>query len=315
MKRGLVRWMVCLLVVALTGCRVPLDDWAREFGTALCRHEQECRRVSTSVDCTRPSFWNGWPEELEAHRQGLVSYSAADARRCIDLLSKVGCIDNLKSRLFSSAECRAAFPGQVAEGKPCMPAAVEVCGRDLRCERPTAPDVCGTCVPTARVGEEVTSSSFSKECGLGLYPATDGGRVGLYSTGVCQPMPSIGESCSFRRPCLEWLDCSSLFDGGTCDSVGPPDAGAGEPGEECRDTSRWPWCAWPAACEAGRCADRTARLGDPCGISTQCELSGSCIDGVCVESAHQGESCARTGCTALLFCEDSVCQPNLLVCR
>ncbi len=310
---------VCGLVVAMTSCTVHQDDWALEFGVTFCKHEQECRRVSTSVDCTRPGYWDGWPWELEAVREGLLGYSPADARRCVDLISKVGCIDNLKGRLFQSAECRAAFPGRVAEGEPCLPSAPEFCARDLKCEElPTAQSGCGTCVPTARASEEVTSSDRSKDCGVGLYPVPDGGHEGPFSIGVCQPKLSTGESCGLARPCLEWLDCSSYGpDGGTCVTPAPPAAGAGEPGEGCRDpSSRQPSCAWPARCEDSRCVDRSARVGAACTDATPCESFGLCVDGICTAPAQAGERCERARCAYPFVCENGVCQSGLaLYCR
>lgn len=326
---------VCVLVVAATGCTVHQDDWAREFGVALCKHEQECHKVSTAVDCTRPGFWAVWPEELEAIREGLVTYSAADARRCADLLSKVGCIDDLKARLFSSVECRVAFAGQLGEGAPCTRAAVDVCGRDLRCSHPAGQfsSLCGTCTAVAKVDEEVTNSRGSKECGVGLYPDFDGGI-----TGRCRPRPSLGQSCSSSRPCLELLECSHI-EGGICGRPAAPAAGRGEIGETCLTAPHLrPQCAWPATCdeacwgptvpaipsadagpigEGCPCVDRTARVGEACSVDSPCELDARCVEGVCVfPSAREGEPCGQAACIAGLACGyDFVCEPSFSLCR
>lgn len=328
---------VCVLVAATTSCTVHQDDWAREFGVALCVHEQECHKVSTTVDCTRPGYWDVWPEELEAVREGLVTYSPADAWHCVDLLSKVGCIDDLKSRLFSSRECRAAFVGQVREGAPCTRAAVDVCGRDLRCAHSAGQfsSACGTCMAVAIADEEVTNSGSSKECGVGLYPAWDG-MSGF--RGPCRPRPSLGESCSSSRPCLELLDCSDI-EGGICVRPAPPAGGRGEPGATCLTAPHLrPRCAWPATCdeacwgptvpaipspdagpigEGCPCVDRTARVGEACSLDSPCELQAQCVEGVCVApSAHEGEPCVPAACIAGLACGyDFVCEPSFSLCR
>ncbi len=333
MTRGISIGAACMLVVGLTNCSVRQADWAREFGTALCKHEQECRKVSQSVDCTRPGYWTPWSEELDALREGLVGYSPEDARRCVDLISKLGCVEYPEYTLFKSAECHAAFPGQVAEGEACRSGWVEVCGQDLRCDLrdpATGPlQDCGTCVPTAREGEEVMLRE-RKECSHGLYGKLDGG-----TTALCVTRSSVGESCRGPWECLEWLQCTPGSGPGVCASgAAPPDAGAGEPGEECRpDRTRqydqgpisfdpaWVppsppgWCAWPVTCEENRCVDRSAKIGEPCSANTHCEFSGSCLDGVCAAPALFGESCGPNRCADPFFCENGTCQNLMSLCR
>ena len=107
--------VVGVLLLGLAGCTLHQDDSARAFGVAFCKHQQACRRVSSAVDCEHPGFWTPWPQELQALREGLVGYSPADAQRCLELLSEVGCIADLEARLFASTR-RAVSRG--APGRP-----------------------------------------------------------------------------------------------------------------------------------------------------------------------------------------------------
>lgn len=344
MKQGLGSSTAGLLVVALSSCSVHQDDWAREFGIALCRHEQQCGTVSMSIDCTRPRYWSEFPEELWAVREGAVRYSPGDARRCIDLLATTGCINDLKHRVLLSTECQATFKGQLAEGEPCRASrVVDVCAPGLRCTPGQQSPACGVCVPVARAGEEHGSlfragndNFYRKACDVGLFPVSDGGGP----TGVCRPRASLGASCSGRHLCLEGLDCSSGGrEVGTCISPSPPIAGEGDIGEACRTApGRRPWCAWPANCdhtcwsaplilppdagaigEGCACLDDTPRVGEACERGRYCELDASCINGICTlppaPSGQVGDSCA-SGCVAGLVCrEDDVCQPYFSSCR
>lgn len=336
MKRGLAISIAPTLLLTLSACGVHRDDWARAFGIALCRHEQECGLVSRAVDCTRPGYWAQWPEELEAVREGLVTYSPAGARGCLDLLAEVGCIEDIKSRLFHSTECRAAFVGQVEEGGPCALSAVEVCGRELTCVPPDDAQFhrCGRCTAVAKTNEEVMFRRFGTVCDVGLYPAQ--GEDFLKRT--CQPRRKLGESCRASEPCLELLDCSA-WEGGRCIRPAPPDAGRGETGEACLAVPLVrPRCAWPAICEEAcwrpnesrlpsadggllgegcLCVERTSRVGEGCSSDSPCEPNALCVEGVCaVRSAVEGESCVPAACVAGLACGDNfVCVPSFSLCR
>jgi hypothetical protein len=335
-KRGLVISMAPALVLTLSACGVHHDDWARTFGIALCRHEQECGRVSKSVNCARPGYWVQWPEELEAAREGLVRYSPVDARGCLDLLAEVGCIEDIKVRLFQLRECRAAFVGQVEEGAPCALSTVEVCGRELTCAPPDDDQShrCGRCAAVAKANEAVTYRRVGRVCEVGLYPALDEDL----RMGTCQPRPQLGESCSESQPCLELLDCSAR-EGGTCIRPAPPAPGRGETGEACLTAPRLrPHCAWPAICdeacwrpsvpripssdgglvgEGCLCVERTSRVGEACNSDSPCEPDALCVYGMCVvPSATEGEPCGPPGCVAGLVCGDNfVCASAFSLCR
>lgn len=345
MKQGLGSSTACLLVVALSSCGVHQDDWAREFGIALCVHEQQCRTVSMSIDCTRPRYWSEYPEELWALREGLVDYHPAEARRCIDLLSKTGCIQGLKQRVLRSTECQATFKGQMGEGEPCRASpVVDVCAPGLTCTPKEQSSACGVCVPAARAGEEHGSlvrvgsdDLYRKACDVGLFPVSADGGI----TQVCQPRASLGASCSGRHACLEELDCTSADrEVGTCISPSPPKAGAGDIGEACRTARGFrPWCAWPATCdqtcwsaplilppdagaigEGCTCLEETPKVGEAChSRGRYCEPDAFCSNGICTlfpaPSGQVGEPCVG-GCVAGLDCpDDDVCQPYFSICR
>ncbi len=148
--------LVCLSLTAPC-CTVHIDDWPREFGSALCRHQQRCGQLPVSVDCNNPEFWPAEPIELAASRAGLLVYNRSAATSCIELLERMSCIGDPYDRAMRTAECHATFQATLAANQRCSPiwprGCEFGCGIPLDLATRQTQDTCGQCIRVAQEGE------------------------------------------------------------------------------------------------------------------------------------------------------------------
>jgi hypothetical protein len=160
----------------------------------------------------------------------------------------------------------------VDPGEPCT--GTVVCTGDARCEG-VDPETgtLGTCVAPGVQGEDCP-------CADGFYCDAD----------VCQPLPTIGETCDAATPCAEgWCrttggvsQCAALVNvGGDCSTDGNNPRGLG--------------CVQGAYCMSDDTCREPAGDGEPCATSEAASCQGGLfcdpVTETCIPLAAEGETC------------------------
>ncbi len=296
----------------LLSCTIPIDDWPRRYGTAFCRHEQRCGRVSPEADCALAEFWPPDSVEVSAIRSGLVLYDPGAATACVDLLEKMSCGQFPHERVMQTRECREAFKATLRPRQQCLPSwplgCESGCLIPIELAATQTEATCGQCGPIAHENEPTPLDS--QNCGPGLYAvpngvSTDGGPL----TRVCRRRPGPGEPCEgVTTPCVEWLDC---LDSGVCGSRMTTTAG---PTPSCSVYGK-DACVLPARCGfSGQCEGSLANQ-QQCLAHGQC-ASRNCIDGICTALESTTSGCSVAICGPLQRCLNGRCESALLsLCR
>lgn len=298
-----MRWASGLVLLA--GCTVAVEDYGRVMGQAICERAQRCGELVQTVDCKHPGAWSDSPHELLLLSAGHVGYSSSSAAACVERIRTAKC----GVSALQTDECRAAFPGKLAQGAACGGHTFDGCASGLLCANRTVIE-CGVCVPTTPEGERPDPD----------HPCARGLRRGFLDGGVaCIPRGDVGEACGSSADCLEWLSCSAHSGtlGGSCrdeypaSNGGPPTDGAegqpcllsgsvGAPSRVCFSGLR---------CVNDRCVP-SANFAEACESDVDC-LSAHCIGGTCAAPRAAGSPCTVQNCGGGLWCENGTCQPSL----
>ena len=184
------------------------------------------------------------------------------------------------------AQC---YSGQCVDGVCCESACEGEC---LACSQAKTGESNGLCRNVSLGSDPDSECRDDGAASCGLNGACGSGGCALYATGTeCAPETCIGDdlfgvrSCDGSGTCATARDLAQDCGAYTCD-------GAACLSSCTTDAS----CAGGFRCAAsdGVCTDKSF-VGETCGGDSQC-YSGSCVDGVCCESACEGvcEACSAS---------------------
>jgi hypothetical protein len=341
-----------MLVVGLLACGggsdpdpVERGDFDARLARAMCERYARCGRVEDLASCEERERALGLVKEhglgtrydasLEA---GRVSYDAEAAAECVEFLGGLGCDEMLISRvmLFRGLEyaeqCR-FIRGALDDGQTCQRTTECRDGSFCDAERFSCGGVC-------RRGPAPEPVETADACPPGTVnnggrcdvPAKEGGRCGFNPSGPeegiceqdflcdsetrkCRSLPSEGDACDSRTPCVWSLTCKD----GRCQKL------AGEGGActadrfhrwHCRDEF---FCdaddGQPGTCRPKREAGAACRHANECGAHLGCvgvnEAEGTW--GTCQPLTPRGAPCQDIPCDWGLSCAYAMrtCQPSV----
>jgi hypothetical protein len=269
------------------GAGASVEAFQSAYLTARCGMFVECEsyfgldtlRATYQSHC-HPAAPDPWVEVDAALAAGTVTFDAAAAVRCLEMLADSDC-DALLFGLAGEA-CDGVWVPTVEPGGPC--ATHREC-IDARCI--TDAECPGTCVAYGAAGDECTPT---RHCGDDL----------LCTAGTCEEQGELGVGCASSLNCSSELVCQ----GGVC-------ATRPAAGETCSTTSTSE-CAGSLVCSATTSTCVVGGMGGdscadtPCAVGMRCDRATD----TCVRSVLPGGACTLDAeCPSRFFCDSDVCTP------
>lgn len=271
---------------------VDAARYCEEIEPFFCSFYLRCNRIAaTDEEGCRALFRETCPERylpryLGLAQAGMLKLSRAGLATCRAHLDTVAC----EKQVFDvDGPCRGMWVGTQPAGSACgLDIESFVCAPGSRCV--LGLNLCGTCEPTARVGEA---------CGEGTS-CEDTARC---IDGHCAARARFGETCDETLGCLLGLSCTN----GICTAPG-----RASEGEACGANIR---CPYATVCTQGACR-KQALMGEACSGSPGC-ASGWCSNpqgGTCEHLKPAGAACNYAIECATGPCREHVCEPSPSAC-
>jgi hypothetical protein len=290
-----------LFVFVAMGCNadpIPLEEFTTRMAEATCSWEVRCQEIPNRETCAEGNLRGlvdaDYQPMYAAIEAGRAVYDGDAARECIEAVEALGC----EHEVSDKAACRGALRGQIPEGDACY--------------------FNGEC----RTGDCVLPASCKDSCCMGLC-----GRGSA----------AVDEACSDAISCVEGAYCDRTsstcrprkVEGSPCDS----DSSC-QPHMYCDDDAPDPAVCRRLPYEGELCPDYDCALrnndcirqeddthvcvpvfeiGHACTAASQCPGYADCVDHVCVELGHTGDSCGLGDCVFPLSCIDGTCQARPIV--
>jgi len=257
----------------------------------------------------------------EAAQNGRLSFSAADARACVEALAvvaaNVDCVEATgESDPLGTDPCTAALQGTVPLGGACLSfhfiEFFDECAGNTFCDQGGAESCMGTCAAYLGEGETCDILDGSLRCDsdhtcshdtcmaeAALDAPCEGPEAascgnGLYCEGGASDQAGICRSRKTTGPCLEDNECATAH---FCNATGSCER-YHRAGEACTPGAGE---CYPALsfCDAGKCAGTLRANGEACGSIDGETVScgeGYCAaetgaQGICVPETQPGEAC------------------------
>lgn len=293
---------VLLLVAGVTmGCSadsIPMEDFATRFADAYCSWEVRCGGIPDRETCAEGNLRGlmeaSFKPAYAAIEAGRVVYDGDAARECIEGTEALGCEWDVSNR----ADCEAAFQGQIPEGEACSfdgECRTKNCVLPAGCEDSCCMGLCGR-----------GSAVVDKACGDGIS-CVEGAYCDKTSS-TCRPRKGEGSLCDSDSSCQPHMYCDDdapdpavcrllPYEGESC-----PDYDCALRNNDCIRQEDDTYVCVPVF-----------DIGHACTSASQCPGYADCVDHVCVELGHTGDSCGFGDCVFPLSCIDGTCQARPIV--
>lgn len=163
------------VVLVLSSCAVPFEDYARRYAITMCEREVRCG-LREPVDCGGVRTQRKVELLALETRWGWKRYQPEEGARCLALLDEAPC----SARPEFTVACQSVFEGTLQEGEQCFPnddLFETSCAPDLFCETNSLA-LCGTCT---------RPDEGERWCKPGFGPP--------WGDTPCQRLPERGEPC------------------------------------------------------------------------------------------------------------------------
>ncbi len=189
---GALALTVCGLWLVACGGGIGPEDFAQEYGEALCQWQARCGEIHDVDACVlrqrdfllaqRAAGLSPFQHFSGSLDAGRLRFDEDAAEACVERLREHSCEEPLLQR--NGAIACATLVGQREDGERC--AITEDCGPSSYCEGATLPACgAGTCRPRTGPGERLPPASVESWCAPGLVPVGE----------VCQPA---------SKECVSW---------------------------------------------------------------------------------------------------------------